>query len=82
MRWGMPARDRLTALTRGEVTCEPMDADRYRRVVARCSAGGVDLDRELVREGLARDYTAFSHGAYLADETPARRERVGMWTAR
>jgi endonuclease YncB( thermonuclease family) len=80
MRWSVVARDRLIALSRGQVSCTPMDVDRYRRVVARCEAGGVDLDRQLVREGLARDYTRYSHGRYLADETRARRLGAGMWS--
>ena len=35
-----------------------------------------DLDRLLIREGLARDYTRYSRGAYL-EET---RARVGTWS--
>ena len=79
MAWGIAARDRLIALTRGQVVCEQRDTDRYHRVVAHCTSAGIDLDRLMVREGLARDYTRYSHGAYLTDETRARRERVGMW---
>ena len=80
MAWGLQARDRLIALTRTQVICEPVDKDRYGRTVARCESGGIDLDRLLVREGLARDYTRYSRGAYLDDETRARRARVGMWS--
>ena len=81
MRYAIPARDRMIELTHGRtVTCEQMDVDRYRRIVARCTAGGLDVGQVLVREGLARDYTRYSRGRYLADETRARRARDGMWS--
>lgn len=80
MRWGLPARDRLVALTRGEVRCEEVDVDRYGRMVGRCEAGGQDLGRQLVAEGLARDYTRYSRGRYLPEETRARRSQLGMWS--
>ena len=79
MRWGLAARDRLIALTRGDVRCRQVDVDRYGRVVGQCEAGGVDLGRQLVAEGLARDYTRYSGGRYLADEARARRRQWGMW---
>jgi micrococcal nuclease len=77
--FAIPARDRMIALTRGKVRCDPQDTDRYGRTVARCFAGRVDVGRQLVREGLARDYVRFSHGAYLKDETRARAQHLGMW---
>ena len=81
MRWADAAGTRLRTLSRGMVTCMPVDQDRFGRVVARCEAGGLDLGGELVREGLARDYTRFSRGSYLLEETRARRAHVGMWSS-
>jgi endonuclease YncB( thermonuclease family) len=80
MRWGGPARDRLIELTRGAVRCQEVDVDRYGRTVGRCEADGVDLGRQLVAEGLARDYTRYSRGRYLDEEARARRSRLGMWS--
>jgi endonuclease YncB( thermonuclease family) len=80
MRWGLPARDRLIEMTRGAVRCQVVDVDRYGRTVGLCEAGGVDLGRQLVAEGLARDYTRYSRGRYLGEEARARRSRQGMWT--
>jgi endonuclease YncB( thermonuclease family) len=80
MRWGLPARDRLIELTRSQVRCQEVDVDRYGRSVGWCEAEGVDLGRQLVTEGLARDYTRYSIGRYLADEARARRGRLGMWS--
>ena len=80
MRWGDIAGSRLRSLSRGRVDCTSVNQDRFGRTVARCTADGVDLGGELVSEGLARDYTRFSRGRYLPEETRARRERVGMWS--
>ena len=79
-RWGEAAKARLIALTPGRVACTPLDQDRYGRTVARCMAAGVDLGGQLVREGLARDYTRYSAGRYLPAERRARRDRRGMWS--
>lgn len=50
------SRDYLRSLTRGEVRCTVEVRDRYGRALARCSAGGVDLNAAMVRAGHARRY--------------------------
>jgi endonuclease YncB( thermonuclease family) len=47
------ARGRLIELTRGPVSCDPMDIDGYGRTVALCRAGDEDLSCALVRSGAA-----------------------------
>jgi endonuclease YncB( thermonuclease family) len=61
------------------VTCSPRAIDRYRRVVAICSAGGVDLARWLVGAGLALDWPKYSRAAYSADEARAAGKGAGMF---
>jgi endonuclease YncB( thermonuclease family) len=61
------------------VTCSSRATDRYRRVVAVCSAGGADLARWLVGAGLALDWPKYSHGAYLADQAAAEGKGAGIW---
>jgi endonuclease YncB( thermonuclease family) len=61
------------------VTCSPRATDRYRRVVAVCSAGGVDLAQWLVGGGLAIDWPQYSRGAYSADQATAARKGSGMF---
>ncbi len=80
-RWAIPARRRLLALTSGRITCTEAGRSSYGRMVARCEADGADLGGVLVREGLARDWPRYSHGAYAADELRARRQHLGMWSA-
>ncbi len=60
------------------LSCEIVDVDRYRRLIARCFAAGIDLSEWLVEEGLAVAYLAYSddyHGA----EIRARKARRGLW---
>ncbi|ARR57249.1 hypothetical protein HY78_18630 [Rhizorhabdus wittichii DC-6] len=48
------SRDHLASLTAGRsVRCEQVDADRYGRLVVRCTAGGADLSCQMVRDGFA-----------------------------
>ena len=52
---------------------------RYRRVVAVCSAGGVDLARWLVGSGLALDWPQYSRGAYSGDQAAAANKGAGIF---
>lgn len=60
------------------VRCEQEDIDRYKRVVATCSAGGIDLNQWMVARGLALAYRRYSV-RYVADEDKARAARLGIW---
>lgn len=45
---GQQAKARLQAITRGKtVHCDGKARDRYARLVARCSVGGVDIGRAM-----------------------------------
>jgi endonuclease YncB( thermonuclease family) len=72
---GRMARDALGQLAgAGQVSCEGWERDRYGRLLALCSAGGVELNREQVALGWAVAY-----GDYRREETSARAARRGMW---
>ncbi len=60
------------------VTCTEKDRDRYGRVVAVCHAGGEDLNRAMVRAGLAWAYLAYSRD-YEAAEWEAQLLGNGVW---
>ena len=62
------------------VSCEPVDTDRYGRVVATCSANGEDLNRWLVSQGHALAYRRYGGDAYSAEEEEAQRQKRGVWT--
>ncbi len=63
---------------RRPVTCEQRDVDRYGRVVGVCRAGGEDLNRWMVAEGLALAYRRYSHD-YVAAELAAQKAGRGIW---
>jgi endonuclease YncB( thermonuclease family) len=72
---GEAAKRRMAELAAGRlVRCRVRDVDRYRRLVAECSAGGEDLARRLVKDGLAVAETAG-----FAEEAEARAARRGLW---
>lgn len=51
---GYAAKAMLATLTaRGSVECQPEGYDRYRRILARCTARRVDLSCAMVRSGQA-----------------------------
>jgi endonuclease YncB( thermonuclease family) len=60
------------------VSCEPVDRDKYGRVVAPCSALGEDLNRYMVATGWAVAYRQFSCD-YVPAEEAAQAQRRGMW---
>lgn len=76
---GRRAQDHLRALVRGQtLDCTIQETDRYGRRVAQCSAGGTDINREMVLSGWAIAYRR--HGtAYGAAEAEARAQRRGLW---
>jgi endonuclease YncB( thermonuclease family) len=72
---GRESADRLAGLIEGrQVRCEPERRDRYARLLARCSAAGVDLNRRMVETGWAVGYED-----YEAQEQAARQARLGLW---
>ncbi|QIG52122.1 thermonuclease family protein [Nordella sp. HKS 07] len=76
---GRAATDALRRLVTGrEVGCTGLDADRYGRLVSRCTAGRIDLNAEMVRLGWAIAYTRHSDD-YVDQEAEARRQRRGIW---
>lgn len=51
----------------------------YNRIVATCTAGGVDIARVMVRAGYALAEPQFGRD-YVADELQARKARQGLWS--
>lgn len=60
-----------------EASCEPVEKDRYGRVVATCRVSGADLGRVLVQDGLAVAFRKYSD-AYVKDEMRAKRSSKGL----
>jgi endonuclease YncB( thermonuclease family) len=76
---GVEAKEMLIRLIGDdEVSCTPVDVDRYRRTVATCSVRGRDIGAEMTRQGMALAYYHYSK-IYLGEEEIARREGRGIW---
>uniref|UniRef100_UPI002639EB91 thermonuclease family protein n=1 Tax=Ferrovibrio sp. TaxID=1917215 RepID=UPI002639EB91 len=67
-------------VARRRVACEEKDRDRYGRVVAICRAGGIDLNRAMVRAGLAWAYSQYARD-YETAELEAQIMGNGIWAA-
>ena len=78
---GSRASDALAALIgrNGRVSCEEEDRDRYGRVVAVCTANGLNVNGELIRQGWAIEYRQYSDGRYADEEAEARLAKRGLW---
>ena len=61
-----------------EVTCIADTVDIYRRPVAVCSVGAVDLGKALVVQGLAVPFAEYSD-AYVPEGQTAKLDHVGLW---
>ena len=78
---GSRAADELDAILgrNPNVTCRQTGLDRWRRVVAICRIGQLDIGAEMVRRGWAFDFTRYSRGRYEAQEEAARDAKAGLW---
>ncbi len=85
-RCGVEARDALRDLVRGRtVTCDVLGRDRWRRALAVCRAGALELNREMVRRGWALAWypkRAVPGPDYGPEEAEARSARRGIWQGR
>lgn len=72
---GRQAQAALAQLVDGRsVSCDSYGNDRYGRLLARCMAGNVDINRAMVEAGWALAY-----GDYDAQEAAARKAGRGLW---
>lgn len=79
--FGKDARDRLTKIATGGLSCDIAGHDRYGRALGVCfNNNGDDVGALLVRFGLAWCYVKYSN-QYCSLEQAARNERVGIWAA-
>lgn len=65
--------------TRQPVYCDVTGTDRYRRVLAHCRAGNIDIGDWMVRNGHALDWPRYSRGRYDAAQREASQARRGIW---
>ena len=79
--YGKQATAALSALAFGKpARVEVADIDRYGRTVGEVFVNGIDVNREMVREGHAWAYTKYSHTTEIIElEDSARAAKKGLW---
>ncbi len=76
---GQVATQTLRKLIKGQsVTCKGDTTDKYKRLIAVCSANGVDLNGAMVDAGMALAYRKYST-QYVPNEQKARQAKKGVW---
>ena len=60
------------------VKCILLGKDRYKRYLAKCFKGTINLNRWMVRNGFAIAYRKYSK-LYILDENLAKEEKLGLW---
>jgi endonuclease YncB( thermonuclease family) len=60
-----------------QIVCHDKGRDQYRRWIARCYDGEIDLGQEMVREGYAWAFTKYSR-TFVAEEQLARQEKLSV----
>ncbi len=63
---------------RRPVTCEDLGQDRYKRIVARCTVAGENINAWMVSQGLALAYRRYSLD-YVDEEAAAKAAPRGIW---
>ena len=63
------------------VSCEELDRDRHRRIVAKCAVGEADIGEWMVSQGWAVAYYLYSY-EYSRAEQRAKSARLGIWASR
>ncbi len=74
---GEDSRQELVRLIgRDVVICSVSERDRFGRYLSKCTAGGRDLNAEMVKSGLAVAY-----GGYIREEGDAKARKRGLWSS-
>ena len=77
---GAAAADQLARLVAGkQVNCISVGRDQHGRILGRCVAGGIDLNRTLVASGYALAYRRYS-SEFVSAEESAKANKRGMWS--
>ena len=76
---GQAATDRLSAIIgANEVRCDVKNEDRYGRLVAVCFSNKINLNEQLVFEGLVLAYQKYS-ADFVNAENIAKQNAAGLW---
>ena len=76
---GKHSKENLEAKVKGSnIKCIFFTKDRYKRYLAKCVKGKINLNRWMVRNGYAVAYRRYSK-EYIPDEDFAKENKLGLW---
>ncbi len=76
---GEHSKENLEAKVKGSnIKCISFTKDRYKRYLAKCFKGEINLNRWMVRNGHAVAYRRYSK-EYIPDEDFAKQNKLGLW---
>ena len=76
---GEYSKENLSTNIKGsKIKCISLTQDRYKRYLAKCFKGKINLNRWMVRNGYAVAYRRYSK-EYIPDEDFARENKLGLW---
>ena len=68
----------ITKIDTTEIKCISSSRDRYKRYIATCYKGKINLNQWMVRNGFAIAYRRYSK-KYVPDEEFAKENKLGLW---
>ncbi len=82
--FGMDARQAMISMVlRKQVHIDTMAVDKYGRTVALVSLGELNVNEEMVKHGMAWEYSHFKPGrVYMALQSEAQQAHRGLWSQR
>ena len=80
--FGMDARQAMISMVlKKQVRIESKAVDKYGRTVALVSLDGLNVNEEMVKRGMAWEYSYYKPGrVYMALQSDAQQERRGLWS--
>ena len=68
----------IDKIHKSKINCISSGRDRYKRYLATCYKDKINLNKWMVRNGLAVAYKRYSKD-YLGDEVYAKENKLGLW---
>lgn len=78
--FGTEARDKLIQLLKGQNVVLKCDGQHFSRTTCIVFVNNHEIQREMVRAGLALDFPMHSNGRYKEDQDYAKKNKLGMWS--
>ena len=70
----------IQKIGKNKIKCFSTGKDKYRRYLATCFIGKINLNKWMVRNGYAVAYRRYSKD-YIEDENYAKKNKIGLWSS-